>query len=141
MRRFLMITSTVAAVVAVTSPAPAADNAPSSYLETLANCRRILVAGIDAPHCAKLVAARDAEPRPYTGAVDLSLPVYSTDPKERLAQIRADAAERLVRLKAQSQEGIAAERNNTAERIASDRNKAAVRAALGAAVISAARRR
>jgi hypothetical protein len=136
MRRFLMITGAVAVVVVVTSsPVPAGD-APS-YLETLANCRRILVAGIDSPGCAAIVARRDAEPRPYTGDADLTLQTYSTDSKEYMAQRRAESSERIARTRTESAERVARERNLTAERLATERT----RAVLGAAAINAARRR
>lgn len=137
MRRFLMLTSAVAAVVAVTSSAPAADTAPPSYLETLANCRRILVAGIDSPGCAEIVARRDAEPRPYTGDADLTLQTYSTDSKEYMTQRRVESAERIAKTRTESAERVARERNLTAERLATERT----RAVLGAATINASRRR
>jgi hypothetical protein len=116
---------TVAALLASAAPLSAADNAPPSYLETLANCRRILVAGIDSPGCAALVAARDGEPRAVSHDVDLTAPTYSTDPKEYAAQLRADTAINVARIRARSAERIAGERNATAERVAAERNATA----------------
>jgi hypothetical protein len=113
---------TVAALLASAAPLSAADNAPPSYLETLANCRRIILAGIDSPGCASLVAARDAEPRAYTGNADLSVPVYSMDEKTFAVQHRAASAEHVARIRAESAERIAAERNAASERIATERN-------------------
>lgn len=136
MRRFLMITSGVAAVVLATSnPVPAGEK--PSYVELLANCRRLIVAGVDSPGCAAIVARRDAEPRPYTGGADLTLQTYSTDSKEYMTQRRVESAERIAKTRTESAERVARERNLTAERLATERT----RAVLGAAAINAARRR
>jgi hypothetical protein len=136
MRRFLMITSGVAAVVLATSnPVPAGEK--PSYVELLANCRRLIVAGVDSPGCAAIVARRDAEPRPYTGSVDLTLQTYSTDSKEYMAQRRAESSERIAKARTDAAERMARERNLTAERVATEHSRAVV----GAAAINAARRR